>query len=224
MRRAPPVLRTLEESNRTLTATGRSRPELRVPHQRPRRSRMTEPENVEFHERIERPIVPGATRPERHRAGRGRPVRRRRRGRDGRVAVASAVDHRRLAARRPRRAHPTTDKAGDRRPARLRRPRLRPRRLRLRRHHDHARSTARTCRSRPRTAGPARSRSTSDTTITKAGTTIALGDLEVGDQIVLPPGPPDRRHVHDHGDQRGPAEHRGQVTSRRRLHDHRRAA
>ena len=94
-RRAPPVLRTLEESNRTLTATGRSRPEPRVPiranggtDDRARAGRIPRAHRAPHRSR--------PTRPERHRAGRRGPVRRRRRGRDGRVAVAGAVDLRRV--------------------------------------------------------------------------------------------------------------------------------
>ena len=41
---------------------------------------------------------------------------------------------------------------------------------------------------------------TSDTTITRAGTTIAFDDLKVGDQIVFRQDRQDRRHLHDHGD------------------------
>ena len=187
----PSILRNLEGTGPTVGQRVTLRPAPR--HRRGHARSTGGPDDRTERDRIPRagppPVPLPAGRAERHRPGSRAPVRRRRVAADGRVAVAVAVDHRRDRPGAGRsRATPNVGPRPRRRarPRRLRRfggPGFGRGRLRVRRHHDHRDQRLGPVAQDRATAGPARSSVDGDTTITRAGTAITLGDLKVGDEI-----------------------------------------
>ena len=122
---------------------------------------------------------------------------RRRLGRSRRIAAAPANPARPATARAPEGAESASPSAAAAAvPVRRRLPAVAVRRGSRRRSASPP-STATSCRSRPTTAG--RARSTQRARRSRAAAqTITVADLKVGDQIRLPPDPEHRRHLQGH--------------------------